>query len=682
MSHPSAWYDANTDYLAVAIHWLRLRLQHLVPETEVTEPELVEAETAMLQAEACEPPPALITLSTLLGLTRFERSLLLLCAAMELDTEIASFCAQVQGEGQRHPTYALALSLFDRPVWDVVSPERPLRSWRLIEIHQTGVQPLTVSPIKADERIVNYIKGLNYLDDRLSSILTPLPRPEGESSPFQLLAPSQQQVAGAIANQVQTVTDLRQLPMIQLLGSDRPSKEGVAWAIADHLELPLYQMRVELLPSHASELETLIRLWQREVQLFPVALYLDGQAIDSGNPTHNAAAALHYFLASARGLFFLDLREQSGPMNQPTLSFEVAKPTPLEQWQAWKRVFGRTKKDHAALLASQFNLNLAEIQEIAVSTTAETAPPKPGKSTQKKLTGEKLRDRCWTACLIRTRPRLDALAQRLDTKATWADIVLPSEELTLLQQLAAQVRHRSTVYDEWGFRNRMNRGLGVNALFAGESGTGKTMAAEVVANELRLNLYRIDLSAVVSKYIGETEKNLRRLFDAAEDGGAILFFDEADALFGKRSDVKDSHDRYANIEVNYLLQRIEAYRGLAILATNLKRSMDSAFLRRLRFIIDFPFPSLESRQQMWHKVFPPQTPIGDLDTEHLARLNLTGGSIHTAAINAAFLAAQDKNKVEMSHILTAARAEFRKLDRPIYEGDFRWGIPDLSEIKR
>jgi SpoVK/Ycf46/Vps4 family AAA+-type ATPase len=223
----------------------------------------------------------------------------------------------------------------------------------------------------------------------------------------------------------------------------------------------------------------------------------------------------------------------------------------------------------------------------------------------------------------------------------------------------------------------MNRGLGISALFAGQSGTGKTMAAEVIANQLELNLYRIDLSAVVSKYIGETEKNLRRLFDAAEDGGAILFFDEADALFGKRSEVKDSHDRYANIEINYLLQRMEAYRGLAILATNMKGLLDPAFLRRLRFIVNFSFPGPQERREIWQKVFPPQTPVEKtdekekLDWERLARFNLTGGNIHAIALNAAFLAAARGTPVTMSLVLQAAREEFRKLERPINEADFR-----------
>jgi SpoVK/Ycf46/Vps4 family AAA+-type ATPase len=275
-------------------------------------------------------------------------------------------------------------------------------------------------------------------------------------------------------------------------------------------------------------------------------------------------------------------------------------------------------------------------------------------------------------CLASTRPRLEALAQRLDPKATWDDLVLPAETMSLLRQIAAQVRRRGTVYDDWGFRARMNRGLGISALFTGESGCGKTMAAEVIANDLRLNLYRIDLSAVVSKYIGETEKNLRRLFDAAEGGGAILFFDEADALFGKRSEVKDSHDRYANIEINYLLQRIEAYRGLAILATNMKSALDAAFMRRLRFIVNFPFPGVTERKLMWQKVFPPQTPTNGLDFDRLARFNLTGAGIHSIALNAAFLATtQEPPRVTMAVILEAARAEFRKLEQPINEAEFK-----------
>jgi SpoVK/Ycf46/Vps4 family AAA+-type ATPase len=225
------------------------------------------------------------------------------------------------------------------------------------------------------------------------------------------------------------------------------------------------------------------------------------------------------------------------------------------------------------------------------------------------------------------------------------------------------------VYEEWGFARKGQRGLGITALFAGASGTGKTLAAEVLAGELKLDLYRIDLSQVVSKYIGETEKNLRKVFDAAETGGAILLFDEADALFGKRSEVKDSHDRYANLEVSYLLQRMEQYRGLAILTTNLKDSLDPAFLRRLRFVVTFPFPSAAERAQIWQRVFPEQTPTENLDHAKLARLNLPGGNIRNIALYAAFLAAEEGVPVRMQHLRRGAQVEYGKLERPLSESE-------------
>jgi SpoVK/Ycf46/Vps4 family AAA+-type ATPase len=240
-----------------------------------------------------------------------------------------------------------------------------------------------------------------------------------------------------------------------------------------------------------------------------------------------------------------------------------------------------------------------------------------------------------------------------------------------LRDIAAHVRQRAKVYEGWGFAGKSGRGLGISALFAGASGTGKTMAADVLARELRLDLYRIDLSSVVSKYIGETEKNLRRVFDAAEAGGAILLFDEADALFGKRSDVKDSHDRYANMEVSYLLQRMEAYRGLAILTTNLKDALDTAFLRRIRFIVRFPFPDATQRAEIWQRIFPSQTPTEDLDVKKLAKLNVAGGNIRNIALNAAFFAADAGEPVGMKHLLRAAQSEYVKLERPLTDAEVK-----------
>ena len=274
---------------------------------------------------------------------------------------------------------------------------------------------------------------------------------------------------------------------------------------------------------------------------------------------------------------------------------------------------------------------------------------------------------------------MDDLARRVEGRAEWKDLILPPAQLRTLRAMAAQVRHRATVYESWGFGARsMGRGLGISALFSGPSGAGKTMAGEVLGAELELDVYRIDLSAIVSKWIGETEKNLRRVFDAAEEGCAILQFDEADALFGKRSEVKDSHDRHANIEVSYLLQRLEEYRGLSILTTNLKNNIDPAFLRRIRFIVDFGFPEAAERAEIWKGIFPKETPVGELDFDRLGQLNLAGGSIRNVAVAAAFLAAEGGAKrpqVEMDHILAAARTEYEKTGRPLTAAELRgWSL--------
>src|SRR5208283_4292440 len=308
-------------------------------------------------------------------------------------------------------------------------------------------------------------------------------------------------------------------------------------------------------------------------------------------------------------------------------------------------------------LSEQFRLSAKTIVATGAMAAAEKNPIGP-----KEL---------WNACRSLARPRLEDLAERIVPAAQWDDLVLPEAQKAILRQLAAQVRYRLKVYETWGFSAKGRRGLGVSALFAGESGTGKTMAAEVVAGELGLDLYRIDLSAVVSKYIGETEKNLKQVFDAAEDGGVLLLFDEADALFGKRAEVKDSHDRYANIEVGYLLQRMEAYQGLAILTTNLKSSLDKAFQRRLRFSVNFPFPDAAQREAIWSRIFPAKTPTEALQAQRLAQLNMAGGNIRNIALNAAFLAAAKEQPVQMAHLLAAARLEAQKIERPLADSEIR-----------
>lgn len=681
----SLWQESNDAYLSSAVLWLRLKLELMnssddgPKERAHLEGQASQAYEAMTAAEHCQDPPAMVHLAIKLKLTCFEKEMLLLCAAMEMDTRLPYLCAQAQSDANRpYPTFALSMALFENPAWDVLSPERPLRFWHLIEVDRHGSQPLMASPLHIDERALNYLKGLNHMDERLSPFLIYAGSYAGSLDPWSLeslsdLPETQQDASQKIVRHLRQATSsspFSPLPVIQLLGADQSSKHLVASHASAALGLYLYALQAESLPADATELDTLIRLWQRESLLLPVALYLDtGGWVLSGS-SEVQASLVRRFASRTGGVLFLDVRDIWSISGRESMAFEIAKPAAHEQRACWSSVLGRRAGDIPALLSGQFNLSASSIQRISRNVQEELNLSNSD-SEHDPEQASRLYNRLWDECLSFTRPELDKLALRIDAKATWQDIVLPKAEKRLLMQIADQVRLRSTVYDDWGFRKKMNRGLGISALFSGESGTGKTMAAEVIANELHLSLYRIDLSAVVSKYIGETEKNLARLFDAAEDGGAILLFDEADALFGRRSEVKDSHDRYANIEINYLLQRIESYRGLAILATNMKNALDKAFLRRLRFIVNFTFPDAALRKTMWEKAFPEKTPTSGLDFEKLANFSLTGGSIHSIVLNSAFMAASQGGPVTMQMMLEAIRAEYRKMDKPVSEAEFQ-----------
>jgi vesicle-fusing ATPase len=334
----------------------------------------------------------------------------------------------------------------------------------------------------------------------------------------------------------------------------------------------------------------------------------------------------------------------------------VPLPAPAEARGLWTAALGDVAPPTTIEeLAQHFRLSAAAVEAVA----RELAPrdDADADATLRRL------------CRERARVPLEGLAQRIDPVAGWEDLVLPEGHLELLREIVHHVRHRTQVYERWEFGARTTRGLGVTALFAGESGTGKTLAAEVLAAELGLDLYRIDISATVSKYIGETEKNLRRLFDAAEASGAVLLFDEADALFGKRGEVKDAHDRYANLEVAYLLQRMESYRGLAILTTNLRSNVDRAFLRRLRFVVQFPFPDAAQRADIWRCTIPAAAPVEGLDAERLARLNVAGGSIRSIALSAAFAAADAGTAIARAHVLRAAQVDYAKAERALTDAE-------------
>jgi hypothetical protein len=601
------------------------------------------AEVALARADMA-PPPALDLIGNALDLTEFERNVLLLCAAPELDTGIGALIADVQG--QQWPSFALAMTVLDDAAWEARSPKAPLRRWRLVESTWEDSQPISTGPLRADERVVNALKGLDHLDDRLATVLVPVPAADGE------LPPSQQAVVWDGVGLVGAATGTVTPEIVQLVGPDASTRLAVAAHIAAWLNRELYRLQPRLLPTGAADLDLLARLWHRETLLSDVVLYVE----DDDAASESARSA---FLARTGGIVLIGAYDVAADLAGASAVLDVAHPTAAEQVDLWRSELDPESAANAGQLAEQFDMDAG-----GIAMVVRHAGPN--------LSGSDPTDALRTAARQHLRPRLEAAAQRVQPPlASWDSLVLPDPELALLHEISSQVAHRFRVYHEWGFDQRMNRGLGISALFAGDSGTGKSMAAEVLAGDLGLDLYRIDLSAVVSKYIGETEKNLRGLFDAAQGGGAILFFDEADALFGKRSEVKDAHDRYANIETNYLLQRMEQFSGLAILATNMRSALDRAFARRLRFIVTFPFPTAANRATMWAKAFPPDVPQRGLDYDRLAKIDLNGAGIANAALNAAFSAAAHRDDVGMAEVLRAARNELRKLDRPVNEAHFR-----------
>ncbi len=430
-----------------------------------------------------------------------------------------------------------------------------------------------------------------------------------------------------------------------------------------------------MLPTQPEDLQRLMQLWQREAILSQSALLLDCDAVGAGE--YSKEGALLHLTEYLRTPLILISRHRRVGRQRPLITFEVGYPTSQEQRLLWQSALSPVLpvlEDHIDVLVSQFNLNAPMIRATSTRVLGQSDQILEHPNGSRSWQGDTLKISLWQACRSQARPRLEDLAQRIQSRSTWSDLVLPQAEMQVLHEITAHVRQRAKVYEQWGFAQRSSRGLGISALFAGGSGTGKTLAAEVIAQELGLDLYRIDLSTVISKYVGETEKNLGRVFDAAEMGGVVLLFDEADALFGKRSDVKDAQDRYANIEVGYLLQRMEAYRGLAVLTTNLKDSIDTAFLRRIRFSVRFPFPDQTQRTEIWRRVFPPQTPTQGLVPEKLARLNVSGGNIRNIALNAAFLAADDGEPVQMRHLLAAARSEYLKLEKTLTEAEVKGWI--------
>jgi hypothetical protein len=618
MTTGTDWVDVNRRAMQDALGQVRVHLQN-----HVDRPSGIERAKAEEPAVAAESALGLV--QQIFSLTPFETCVLVLCAGVELDAGVPLLCAAASGDPTRtEPTFSLALAALPDAHWSALAPDAPLRRWHLIEpVAVSGAATLlTRAPLRVDERVLHFLVGLDAPDTTLLGRLLRL------SAPADTLPAHHE----ARARQVADLWSGRS-PFVQLIGDGETATEIAARAAA-LLGCAARQLDVATMPADAADRAGLITYVNRDAMLGGGPIVVRAETIE--------APDLQW------------LRELEGPVAviAPTLvqrvrgvALDVAPLDADEQASVWQAAL--TDVVDVSALADQFNITSATIRAAAAEAN---------------ITGVS----AWSAARAHTRHGLDALATRIETKATWDDLVLPPAGEAQLHELQATVRHRSTVYRAWGMdRGSGLHGTGVSALFGGPSGVGKTLAAEVIAGSLGLDLYRIDLSQIVSKYIGETEKNLRLVFDAADAGGCVLLFDEADALFGKRTEVKDSHDRYANLEVSYLLQRMESYRGLAILTTNLKDNVDKAFLRRLTAIVAFPFPDAAERARIWQRMLVPPLPTEGVSTTALAALAVTGGVIRNIALGAAFRAAEDGTAVRMTHLLAAAHRECAKLERPL-----------------
>ena len=656
------WTAQNQAYLAAMLARVQRALERHLGRTP---PETgLEAEPPT-PAAALPRRPALDVLADRFGLSRFERDILVLCAGVELDAGLAALCRDA-GAGSG-PTFSLALAAFPDAHWSALTPNGPLRYWKMIEVGPGDV--LVNARLRIDERILHFLAGVSYTDERLQFVTTAY-QPSGAELSATHRAVAQRMAALWAA----AAADGEGLPAVQIVGEDDAGLPEVAACALQLRGLDMRIIRAHEIPAAAADRQLLARVWQREAALASSGLLVMLDETAQSEMQRTVAA----FVERADVVLVLAGREPLQLPGRALPRFDIKKPERAEQAALWRRALAAGDREadddtepeadetlDTAIdrLVNQFNLGAAAIANAGAMAGR-------GDSATRRAVAADL----WEICRSQARARLDDLAQRVEASAGWDDLVLPAFQKQILRDIVVNVRQRARVHDHWGFAAKSSRGLGISALFSGASGTGKTLAAEIMADELCLDLYRIDLSQVVSKYIGETEKNLRRVFDAAETAGAVLLFDEADALFGKRSEVKDSHDRYANIEVSYLLQRMEAYRGLAILTTNMKQALDPAFMRRIRFVVQFPFPDFAEREEIWKRVFPQATPTAELDVARLARLNVSGGNIRNIALGAAFVAADENKPVTMAHLLRAARAEYAKLERPLTESEIGgWG---------
>jgi hypothetical protein len=624
-------------------------------------------------------PLRLLDLARRFGLGAFDVDVVLACLGPELDQRYERLYAYLNDDVTRpRPTVGLVLDLLcpDLPAKVALrsrfGPAAPLVRHRLVLLGDQADHhgpALLGRSLRLDRRVASYLLGEDEPDERLRAWARLL-EPAGDAP--ELVFPDA--FAGRLAQLQERIKRDGDDLVVYCQGPAGVGKASAAAARARELGRALLvvdgRRMVALDPN---EFETMAGLADREARLLGALLHWAGfDALLAPDKAEHLARLLP-ILAARPGPTFLagDVAwEPVGALRDAAFArLEFPPPGYPERLRLWRAALageaaGDARPDlDLAALAGGFRLSGGQIRD-AVATARNQARTRdaPG-ITQADLL---------TACRLRSNHGLVALAQAISPRYSWDDIVLPAGQMAQLREIHDQVRNRALVYGTWGFDGKLALGKGLAVLFAGPPGTGKTMAADVLAGALGLDLYKIDLSRVMSKYIGDTEKHLARIFAEARTSNAILFFDEADALFGKRTQVRDAHDRYANVEISFLLQQLEEYDGVVVLATNLRKNMDEAFVRRLHVTVDFPVPGVADRRRIWGSIWPEATPLDpDLDLDLLAeRVDVAGGSIRNIALTGAFLAAADGGEVGMRHLIQATQREYQKLGKVLTPGDF------------
>lgn len=605
-----------------------------------------------------EDNSAFSVLSRAFKLNDIEQQLILFCTGVQLDNELCELCALLNDNPLiKEPSFDLALRIFNNKQWMPFSPNSSLRYWRLVDLNDP--RHANTSGLHLSEMVLHYLTGYISTDPELSALYIPNRQHYG-------LAPSQSRLATQISELISNQNPLHLLPWVHLSGPDHEAQVAFAQQAAADADVALKRIDAGLLTNDTSHLQELFIRLEREAILYRYVYLFEAEV----NNEQEAATAksISYLLKRLSAFCLVSGRAQIVNPGRDCLKIEVQRPTYDEQLALWVNALGNKESHRKAnglssealkKIADQFDLDTNKIH--AITHQWQSGPD----LSESHNTPDTQAASLWKLCRQQCRGEVSGLAKVIEpTTLDWETLVLPDEQMHVLQTILEQVRNRSKVYQQWGFAQSNTYGLGISALFSGGSGTGKTLAARVIASALDLDIYQIDLASMVSKYIGETEKNLEKIFTAAENSGAILLFDEADALFGKRSQVNDSRDRYANMEVSYLLQRIENYSGLSILTSNYRSALDQAFIRRLRFIVQFPFPQAEQRFQIWKSVFPNTLPSQNINFEKLSRLEIPGGIIRSIAINAAFHAASG-HALEMKHLRHATQDEFTKSEKTL-----------------